>query len=466
MSFRTLDPSSGELVAEFPAMSPTELAAALDRAAAAAPRWAAMPVAERASHVRALGRVLRDRQAELAGLATLEMGKLLKEAAAEVEKCAWVCDYYAEQGPEFLKDEAIASDARRSLVAYEPLGTLLAIMPWNFPYWQVLRFAAPALVAGNTVLLKHAPNVPRCAQAIEAAAREAGLPEGVFQNLMIEVADVERVIADPRVHAVSLTGSVAAGRKVAAMAGAHLKKTVLELGGSDPFLVLDDADLAGAVRNAVTSRFLNAGQSCIAAKRFILTPGIAEEFLARFRTEVEALRPGDPREAGTTLAPMARADLRDTLHAQVRASLEQGAVALTGCEPLPGPGFYYRPSILDGVRPGMPAYEEELFGPVAIVLRARDEEDALRIANDTCFGLGSSVWTRDLEKGERLARRIQAGSAFVNGMVKSDPRLPFGGIQCSGYGRELSRLGIHEFVNAKTLWLAAAPVSGAVAPVE
>lgn len=466
MSFRTLDPSSGALVAEFPAMSPTDLAAALDRAAAAAPRWAAMPVAERASHVRALGRVLRDRQAELAGLATLEMGKLLKEAAAEVEKCAWVCDYYAEHGPEFLKDEAIASDARRSLVAYEPLGTLLAIMPWNFPYWQVLRFAAPALVAGNTVLLKHAPNVPRCAQAIEAAAREAGLPEGVFQNLMIEVADVERVIADPRVHAVSLTGSVAAGRKVAAMAGAHLKKTVLELGGSDPFLVLDDADLAGAVRNAVTSRFLNAGQSCIAAKRFILTPGIAEEFLARFRTEVEALRPGDPREAGTTLAPMARADLRDTLHAQVRASLEQGAVALTGCEPLPGPGFYYRPSILDGVRPGMPAYEEELFGPVAIVLRARDEEDALRIANDTCFGLGSSVWTRDLEKGERLARRIQAGSAFVNGMVKSDPRLPFGGIQCSGYGRELSRLGIHEFVNAKTLWLAAAPVSGAVAPVE
>ncbi|HEY9855427.1 MAG TPA: aldehyde dehydrogenase family protein, partial [Stenomitos sp.] len=372
MSFQTLNPYTGELVAEFAPMDDSQLAAALSQAAEAAPRWAALSFPERAGYLHAIARVLRSHQAELARLATLEMGKLNAESAAEVEKCAWVCDYYAEHAAEFLKDEAIATESARSLVTYEPLGTILGIMPWNFPYWQVLRFAAPALMAGNTILLKHAPNVPQCAQALERVAREAGLPAGVFLNLMIPVDQVERVVSHPAVQGVSLTGSVAAGRKVAALAGAYLRKTVLELGGSDAFVVLEDADLDGAVRMAVTARFLNAGQSCIAAKRFILVESVAEAFLMRFKEAVAALAPGDPMRPATTLAPMARRDLRDALHAQVQASLRAGAVPVLGCEPVPGPGFFYRPSILDRVRPGMPAYEEELFGPVASILRARD----------------------------------------------------------------------------------------------
>ena len=453
MTFRSVNPATGELMETFEHWGEAELERALAQAADAAPAWAGRPIGERCELLRKVAEVLRAKKEELARLITLEMGKLIGEARAEVEKCAWVCEYYADEGPGFLADEVIETDAARSLVAYQPLGTVLAVMPWNFPFWQVFRFAAPALVAGNTGLLKHASNVPRCALAIESLFLEAGLPEGVFRTLMIGASQVEGVIDDPRVAAVTLTGSEPAGRAVAAAAGARIKKSVLELGGSDPFVILEDADLELAVQTAVASRFLNAGQSCIAAKRFIPVAAVADEFLERFREGVEALRSGDPLDEGVTLAPLARHDLRDELHAQVIDSIAAGAVALTGCNPESGAGAFYQASILDQVGPGMRAYEEELFGPVAIVIRAQDEADALRIANDSRFGLGGSVWTRDAARGEVFARRMQCGCAFVNGMVKSDPRLPFGGIRHSGYGRELARHGIREFVNAKTLWI-------------
>jgi succinate-semialdehyde dehydrogenase/glutarate-semialdehyde dehydrogenase len=381
------------------------------------------------------------------------MGKLLSEARAEVAKCALACDYYAEQAPAFLADEVIASDAGKSLVAYQPLGTVLAVMPWNFPLWQVFRFLAPTLAAGNTGLLKHASNVPQCALAVERLVQEAGFPEGVFRTLLIDARDVAGVIADPRVQAVTLTGSEPAGRQVAATAGEQLKKSVLELGGSDAFVVLEDADLDLAVPQAVASRFLNAGQSCIAAKRFIVLAAVAEDFVARFKTAIEALTPGDPTAADSSLAPMARTDLREELHAQVQASVAAGATLVTGGSVMAGPGAFYAPTLLDHVGPGMAAFEEELFGPVATVIRVADEAEALAVANDSRFGLGGSVWTRDTTRGEAFARRLQAGAAFVNGMVKSDPRLPFGGIKASGYGRELSHFGLHEFVNAKTVWI-------------
>lgn len=384
---------------------------------------------------------------------TLEMGKLIKESQAEVEKCAWVCDYYADHAAGFLADESIATDAASSYVAYQPLGTVLAVMPWNFPLWQVFRFAVPALTGGNTGVLKHASNVPRCALAIEQVFHDAEIPDGVFRTLMISASQVAKVIADPRIHAVTLTGSEPAGKKVAACAGENLKKTVLELGGSDAFIILEDADLEEAVKNAVASRFLNAGQSCIAAKRFIVIDSVADEFVKRFRDAAEKLTMGDPLDESTTLAPMARVDLRDELHQQVDAGIRQGAVVVTGCESPAGPGAFYPPSILDHVQPGMTAYEEELFGPVASVIRATDEQDALRIANGSRYGLGGSVWTTNLKRGEALARRVQAGAVFVNGMVKSDPRLPFGGVKASGYGRELSHHGLHEFLNAKTVWI-------------
>ncbi len=453
MSFQVINPATGETIREIPAWDDAAVEAALGQVAAATPAWASTPMSDRCDLMRKAAQVLRDNKDSYARTITTEMGKLINDARAEVEKCALVCDYYAEHGPEFLKDEPIASDAGNSYVAYLPLGTVLAVMPWNFPFWQVFRFAAPALVAGNTGLLKHASNVPESALAIEAVFREAGFPEGVFRTLMIRASQVQQVIEDPRVHAVTLTGSEPAGRQVAATAGASLKKSVLELGGSDAFIVLEDADLDETVKVAVTSRFLNTGQSCIAAKRFIVVDAIAEDFVTRFKAGAEALQAGDPLEEMTTLAPMARHDLRDELHQQVRDSIAAGAVAVTGCEPGEGAGAYYQASILDGVQPGMRAYEEELFGPVAIVIRARDEEEAIRIANDSPYGLGGSIWTGDTVRGERLARQMQSGSTFVNGLVKSDPRLPFGGVKHSGYGRELSHHGIHEFVNAKTIWI-------------
>ena len=453
MAYASIDPTNGERLRDYDTWDAGQLEAALAAVAAARPAWAATPIARRGTHLRALAALVRKRRAALAGLITAEMGKLNREALAEVEKCALVCDYYAEHGPAFLADEAIASDAARSLVAYQPLGTVLAVMPWNFPLWQVFRFLAPALMAGNCGLLKHASNVPGCALAIEALVRDAGLPADVFRSLLIPAAEVAGVIRDPRVHAVTLTGSEPAGRQVAATAGETLKKSVLELGGSDAFIVLEDADLAHTVPQAVASRFLNCGQSCIAAKRFIVVDAIADDFLARFKAAVEDLRPGDPREPATSLAPMARADLRDELHQQVEKTLAAGAERVTGGAPIDGPGCFYQATILDRVGPDMLAWDEELFGPVATVIRVADEDEALQVANATRFGLGGSVWTADRARGERLARALECGAAFVNGLVKSDPRLPFGGIKASGYGRELSRHGIHEFVNTKTLWL-------------
>jgi len=453
MPFVSLNPATNELVKEYPYWDESQLEKALSEVSVATPMWANTPLSERCEHVRRLGLLLLRRRDQLAGLISLEMGKLIGEARAEVEKCATVCGYYADNGPAFLADEVIESDAGRSFVAHQPLGTVLAVMPWNFPIWQVFRFLVPALVAGNTGVLKHASNVPQCALAIEAVVRDAGLPNGVFRSLMVSSAQVAGLIEDKRVHALTLTGSESAGRQVAATAGANLKKTVLELGGSDPFIVLEDADLDWAVQQGVASRFLNAGQSCVAAKRFIVLESVADEFVAKFRVAVEALKPGDPVDVDTTLAPMARIDLRDELHQQVQASVAKGAVAVTGCAPYEGVGAYYQASILDGVKPGMSAWDEEFFGPVAIVIRAKDEAEAIKIANGSDFGLAGSVWTQDSERGERVARQVQSGAVFVNGMVKSDPRLPFGGVKNSGYGRELCHHGMLEFVNQKAIWL-------------
>jgi len=451
--FVSINPADGSSSGTIAALTGVQLEDALQQSARSAPAWRASTVDERAALVRQAAAVLRGHSEEFARTMTLEMGKPIGEARAEIEKCALCCEYYADHGPAFLADEVIASDAGRSLVAYQPLGTVLAIMPWNFPFWQVFRFAAPALVAGNTGLLKHASNVPRCALAVERVFREAGFPEGVFRTLLIPSSQVAGVIEDARVHAVTLTGSEPAGRQVAAVAGSVLKKTVLELGGSDPFIVLADADLELAAETAVIARFLNTGQSCIAAKRFIVVPEVADTFVERFRRLIEVLPVGDPLDERNRMGPMARHDLRDALHQQVSDSIAQGAVAVTGCAPIEGPGAYYPPSLLDRVRPGIRAYTEELFGPVASVIRAADEADAVRIANDTDFGLGGSVWTHDSAAGERIARLLKCGAAFVNGLVKSDPRLPFGGVRHSGYGRELSHHGMHEFMNAKTIWI-------------
>lgn len=453
MSLESISPVDGRVLARFESWGDAHLDAALAAAAAAQPGWAATPPERRARSLHAAASVLRERKESLARTMTQEMGKLLKEARAEVEKCAWACEFYAEHGADFLADELVETDAGRSLVAYQPLGAVLAIMPWNFPLWQVFRFAAPGLMAGNVALLKHASNVPQCALAIEDVFARAGFPQGVFQVLMIGSSQVEPVIEDERVHAVTLTGSEPAGRAVAAAAARCVKKSVLELGGSDAFVVLEDADLDWTVQQAVASRFQNCGQSCIAAKRFIPVAAVADQFVARLVDAVAALETGDPMEDHTGLGPMARRDLRDELHGQVRDSVGAGAEALLGCEPEEGPGAFYRPSILDRVTPNARAYREELFGPVATVIRAQDAQDAVRIANDTRFGLGGSVWTRDLARGERVARQLQCGAAFVNGLVKSDPRLPFGGVKNSGYGRELSHHGIREFVNAKTVWI-------------
>ncbi|MGH8312886.1 MAG: NAD-dependent succinate-semialdehyde dehydrogenase, partial [Gammaproteobacteria bacterium] len=375
------------------------------------------------------------------------------EARAEIEKCARCCEFYAENAAELLADEAAKTDASKSYLAYQPLGTVLAIMPWNFPFWQAIRAAAPALTAGNTLVLKHADNVPGCALALEQVFREAGYPDGVFQTLMIGIPQVEAVIKDPRVHAVTLTGSERAGRAVGRQAGEVLKKCVLELGGSDAFVVLEDADVKLAAEVGAKSRYQNAGQSCIAAKRFIVMHSIADSFLEEFRARAAALKPGDPLDEKTTLGSMARFDLRNSLHKQVEDAVKHGAKVLLGGEPLPGKGAFYKPTILDGVKNGMRAWEEELFGPVASIIRVHDEAEALKVANGSRYGLGGSVWTRDKKRGEAFARRMQSGSAFVNGLVKSDPRMPFGGIKHSGYGRELARHGIHEFVNVKTIWI-------------
>ncbi|WP_455222540.1 NAD-dependent succinate-semialdehyde dehydrogenase [Kaarinaea lacus] len=453
MAYQSINPANGETLATFDTWDGATLQQTVESVGAVNATWSATPLSERCELMRRAAQQLRRDKSALAAIITREMGKLISEAEAEVEKCAQGCDYYAEQGIRFLQDEVVETDAGKSFVCYQPLGTILAVMPWNFPLWQVFRFAAPALVAGNTGVLKHASNVPQCALAIEEVFKKAGFPANVFRTLMISAAQVQSVIENPVIKAVTLTGSEPAGRQVASHAGAHIKKSVLELGGSDAFVVLEDADLDHTVKNAVLSRFMNTGQSCIAAKRFIVVKSIAEEFLMQFKTAVEELQTGDPMDSATTLAPLARVDLRDQLHQQVTDSIAAGARVVTGCEPVTGAGAFYQASILADIKPGMPAYEEEFFGPVALVISAEDEADALRVANDTRFGLGGSVWTRNQQRGEAFARKVQAGSVFVNGFVKSDPRLPFGGIKASGYGRELSHHGMHEFVNVKTVWI-------------
>ncbi len=383
------------------------------------------------------------------------MGKPLAQGRGEAEKCASACDYFAEHAARFLAPDPIETDARKSYVAFAPLGVVLAVMPWNFPFWQVFRFAAPALMAGNGCLLKHASNVTGCALAIEELLRDAGFPEDLFQALLLRGGAVEQALARPEVRAVTLTGSAEAGRSIAAAAGKLLKKSVLELGGSDPYIILDDADLDHAAETCAASRLINSGQSCIAAKRFIVVGAVRQAFAERFVERMRARRAGNPMDEGVDLGPLARRDLRERLHAQVAESVRRGAKVLLGGEIPPGPGAFYPATVLDNVGPGMPAYDEETFGPVAAVIAARDEADAIRIANDSSFGLGAAVFTRDSERGERLAREaIEAGSCFVNSLVRSDPRLPFGGVKESGYGRELSAYGIREFVNVKTMYVA------------
>ncbi len=453
MAIVSVNPTSGQTLKAFEPWDQEQIDKVLQQVAAATPAWAEADFAVRAAAFKNAAAELRANHEQYAAYMTVEMGKPIKEARAEIEKCAWGCEYFAAHAQALLADERVATDATTSYVCYQPLGTVLAIMPWNFPFWQVFRFAAPALMAGNTALLKHASNVPQCALAIEEVFRKAGFPEGVFRTLLISGEQAEELIGDPRIHAVTLTGSGTAGRRVAAAAGAHLKKSVLELGGSDAFLVLADADLEQAAEAGVVSRFMNGGQSCIAAKRFIVVESVAARFLELFKPKVQALNQGDPKQDSTEIGPLARADLRFLLAKQVRDSVAKGALPILGCENQSGPGFFYKPSILDQVKPGMRAYEEELFGPVAIIIRAKDDEDALRIANDSQYGLGASIWTRDAAKGERLARSVQTGQAFVNAIVKSDPRLPFGGIKASGYGRELAAPGIREFVNIKTVWI-------------
>ena len=451
----SVNPATEEVLARFDAFTPDDVDRALDEAQDAFMAWRDRTIADRAVPVRRLATLLRERADKYGRLITIEMGKPIAEATAELEKCAWGAEHYAEHAARYLADEVIESSAQRSIVAFEPLGIVLAVMPWNFPFWQVIRFAAPALMAGNAAVLKHASNVPQCALAIEEVIRDAGFPEGLLRTVLVAGSAVEPVIADPRIRAVTLTGSSDTGSRIAELAGRALKKSVLELGGSDPYIVLADADLDAAAKVGARARNQNAGQSCIAAKRFIAVESIAPDFERRFAAEVEALRVGDPLDPKTQIGPLARADLRETLERQVSESVRMGARVLTGGQRGRGKGWYYQPTVLANVTEDMPVFKEETFGPVAAVLRVRDSDDAVRVANDSSYGLGASLWTRDLKLGEALARKIESGSVFVNGMVASDPRLPFGGIKRSGYGRELSSYGIKEFVNVQTIWIGA-----------
>jgi succinate-semialdehyde dehydrogenase/glutarate-semialdehyde dehydrogenase len=455
VSLQTIDPATGQPVATHEETSAAQLSGILDRARESAVRWAAAPPERRAESLRNLAVALRSDASRLAALATREMGKPLAESQAEVEKCALACDWFADHAPGLLRPEEVSTGAMRTRLAHQPLGVVFAIMPWNFPYWQVVRALAPALAAGNVVVLKHAPSTTGCALALARTALSAGLPEGLFSAIVVSAERTDEVasgvIADRRVAAVTLTGSSRAGRAVAAQAGQALKKCVLELGGSDPFVVLADADLESAAAWAARSRFQNTGQSCIAAKRIIVEEAVADEFNEQLLRHVRELRVGDPSEPGVTIGPLARVDLRDIVERQVRESVRQGARVLIGGQAPDVPGFFYLPTVLDQVEPGMPVLEEEVFGPAIPILRARDAEHALALANDTQYGLGSAVWTSDVERGEEFATRLQAGHTAVNGMTISDPRLPFGGIKDSGYGRELFRHGLLEFVNVHAI---------------
>ena len=450
---KAVNPATGELIRQYPEHDEQEVEERLKQAGRAFNSWRRFDFEERAQHLTAVADLLRERSDGFARLMTEEMGKTLASAESEVDKCAWVCDFYAENAERFLSPENVATDATKSFIRYDPIGAVLAIMPWNFPFWQFFRFAAPALMAGNVAVLKHSANVPGSALAIEAVFREAGLPDGVVTTLLVSSERARRLIGHPVVRAVTLTGSDRAGREVAAEAGRCLKKTVLELGGSDPFIVLDDVDPAEVARQATRARTINSGQSCIAAKRFIVEEAVADRFEEEFTRAMAGLKVGDPMEAGTDVGPMAREDLLDSLDDQVRRTVEAGAHLRTGGQRLEGKGWYYPPTVLTGVEPGMAAFDEETFGPVAAVIRASDSAHAIELANRSPFGLGASVWTADAARGEDLAAEIDSGCVFVNGAVKSDPRLPFGGVKSSGYGRELSEVGIREFVNIKTVWI-------------
>lgn len=450
----SINPTTDNPIASYEETGAPGIAQAAARAERAFQDWRRLPFTQRAAPMKKVGSLLREGSDRLARLMAAEMGKPLAQGRGEAEKCAWACDYFAEHAARFLAPDPIETDAKKSYVAFAPLGVVLAVMPWNFPLWQVFRFSAPALMAGNGCLLKHASNVTGCALAIEELLRDAGFPEDLFQVLLLRGGAVEQALARPEVRAVTLTGSAEAGRSIAAAAGRLLKKSVLELGGSDSYVILDDADLDHAAETCAASRLINSGQSCIAAKRFIVVDAVRRPFVERFVERMRARRVGNPMDEGVDLGPLARWDLRDRLHAQVQESERRGAKVVLGGEIPSGPGAFYPATVLDNVGPGMPAYDEETFGPVAAIIAARDEADAIRIANDSTFGLGAAVFTRDAERGERLAREgIEAGSCFVNSLVRSDPRLPFGGVKESGYGRELSAYGIREFVNVKTMYV-------------
>ncbi|HEY1349222.1 MAG TPA: NAD-dependent succinate-semialdehyde dehydrogenase [Ktedonobacteraceae bacterium] len=453
MSIHSINPATEEILETFELFSPAQIDEALAAAHSAFGYWRETAFAERSALLRRVAAYLRTHKTALGRIATLEMGKPIVESEAEVEKCAWNCDYYAQHAQGFLADEEVQSSATRSYVTFQPLGVILALMPWNFPFWQVFRFAAPALMAGNTAVLKHASNVSRCALEIERIFGECGFPKGVLRTVLVPGAETGTLIADPRVAAVTLTGSEEAGMAVAAASGRHLKKHVLELGGSDAFIVLADADLSAAARTAVRSRFQNTGQSCIAAKRFIVVEAVAEAFERLFVKEAARLHVGDPLQRETQVGPMARADLRAALDGQVKRSVALGATVVSGGHALAGRGYFYAPTVVTNVTPEMPMFCDETFGPAAAIIRARNSEHALELANNSRFGLGGNLWTQDIEQGRKLARRIESGAIFLNGMVASDPRLPFGGIKHSGYGRELSVFGIHEFVNIQSLWI-------------
>lgn len=448
-----INPATGGAIASFEPHSSTYVDAALSAACEAQKSWRKVPVEERVKLLHDMARVLRAGKARYAAVITAEMGKPILEAEAEIEKCAYNCDFYAQHAAAYLADEPVASNARESIVAFDPLGVVLAIMPWNYPFWQFFRFAAPALAAGNGAILKHASNVPHCALAIEDLMKDARCPSGLVATLLIEPHMVANLIADDRIAAVTLTGSTEVGAVVASQAGKALKKQVLELGGSDPFIVLADADLEEAAATAVKARYINVGQSCVNAKRFIVEESVADRFVELFCAGVAKLKVGDPTERDTNIGPMARANLRDVLHDQVEQTIAAGAKLMMGGKPLDRPGCFYPPTVLDHVTPDMAAFREETFGPVAAIIRAKDEREAIRLANQTEFGLGGAIWTRDIERARRFAREIDAGAVFINGMVASDPRYPFGGIKRSGYGRELGIYGIREFVNIKTVWI-------------
>ena len=450
----SIDPTTGDQLANYPEMTPEEVDRILHAAMGAWHKWRRTGFATRSNLLRNVAALLRQNSAEYAKLMAREMGKPISQGRTEVEKCAWTCDYFAEHAPQFLAPEEVHTDATRSFVAYQPLGVVLAVMPWNFPFWQVFRFVAPTLMAGNAAVLKHASNVTGCALAIEAVLHEAGFGAALFRTLRLASANLPLALNHPAVCAVTLTGSTPAGQSVASQAGAQLKKTVLELGGSDPYLILADADLDTCVPICASARMLNGGQSCIAAKRFIVVESLRAAFESALVERLRSLRLGNPLDEAVELGPMARRDLRDDLHRQVTTSLAAGARLLLGGQPSPCPGAFYPATVLTDVRPGMPAYDEELFGPVAAIVPVTDEAAAIRAANDTIFGLGAAVFTRDLAKGERIAaEELEAGCCFVNSAVKSDPRLPFGGIKQSGYGRELSVFGIREFTNIKTVFV-------------